>query len=107
MSEADLDKYRVSRLVPLMPDFYVGDPVALEKYVDGARKMQGMVGAFTSAFKKVDRRAVVDLFRVHRKACKAKKQSPEPRKIPPAASAAPPESAGVTRRVVFEGRRNF
>ena len=52
MSEADLDKYRVSRLVPLMPDFYVGDPAALEKYVDGARKMQGMVGAFTSAFKK-------------------------------------------------------
>ena len=28
MSEADLDKYRVSRLVPLMPDFYVGEAKA-------------------------------------------------------------------------------
>ena len=50
MSEADLEKYRMSSFVPLMPDFYVGDPSALEKYVDGARKMSGLVGAFTSKF---------------------------------------------------------
>ena len=50
MSEADLSKYRMSSLVPLMPDFYVGDPGTLEKYIDGARKMKGVVGAFTSKF---------------------------------------------------------
>ena len=50
MSEQALDKYRMSSLVPLMPDFYVGDPAQLETYVEGARKMQGLVGAFTSKF---------------------------------------------------------
>ena len=50
MSEAELERYRMSSVVPLMPDFYVGDPAALERYVDGARKMQGIVGAFTSKF---------------------------------------------------------
>ena len=49
-NEAELERYRMSSLVPLMPDFYVGDPAALEKYVDGARKMSGLVGAFTSKF---------------------------------------------------------
>lgn len=51
ISEADLSKYRMSSFVPLMPDFYVGDPADLERYVDGAKKMQGLVGAFTSKFK--------------------------------------------------------
>ena len=51
LSEADLNKYRMSSIVPLMPDFYVGDPGELERYIDGARKMQGLVGAFTSKFK--------------------------------------------------------
>ena len=46
LSEAELERYRMSRLVPLMPDFYVGDPASLEKYVEGARKMQGLLGAF-------------------------------------------------------------
>ena len=41
----------MSSLVPLMPDFYVGDPASLEKYIDGARKMSGLVGAFTKKFK--------------------------------------------------------
>ena len=45
MDEAELDKYRLSRLVPLMPDFYVGDPGALETYIDGARKMQARAGS--------------------------------------------------------------
>ena len=40
----------VTRLAPLLPDFYVGDPGTLETYIDGARKMKGMVGAFTSKF---------------------------------------------------------
>ena len=40
----------MSNVVPLMPDFYVGDPASLERYVDAARKMQGVVGAFTSKF---------------------------------------------------------
>ena len=51
LSQADLSKYRMSSIVPLMPDFYVGDPGDLDKYIDGARKMQGLVGAFTSKFK--------------------------------------------------------
>lgn len=50
LSAKDLDKYRMSSIVPLMPDFYVGDPGDLEAYVDGARKVQGLVGAFTSKF---------------------------------------------------------
>ena len=50
-TEQDLEKYRMSSVVPLMPDFYVGDPGALEGYIDGARKMQGVVGAFVSKFK--------------------------------------------------------
>ena len=50
LSEADLDKYRMSSVVPLMPDFYVGDPADLERYVEGARKMQGIVGAFSAKF---------------------------------------------------------
>ncbi len=51
LSEKDLDKYRMSKIVPLMPDFYVGDPADLEGYVDAARSAQGMVGAFMSKFK--------------------------------------------------------
>jgi citronellol/citronellal dehydrogenase len=52
MSEKDLDeKYRVSKLVPLMPDFYVGNPEDLEKYVDGARKLSGLAGSFMNKFK--------------------------------------------------------
>lgn len=50
MSVADLDKYRVSKMVPLMPDFYVGDPTDLEGYVDGARKMQSLAGSFMKKF---------------------------------------------------------
>lgn len=50
-TEQDLEKYRMSSVVPLMPDFYVGDPGELEGYIDGARKMQGVVGAFVSKFK--------------------------------------------------------
>ena len=52
MSEADLNKYRMSRglPLPLMPDFFVGDPEAMGTYIDAARKMQGVVGAFTSKF---------------------------------------------------------
>eukprot|EP00908_Phaeocystis_cordata_P007688 Transcript_18341.p1 GENE.Transcript_18341~~Transcript_18341.p1 ORF type:complete len:309 (+),score=155.47 Transcript_18341:95-1021(+) len=46
-SEADLEKYRMSRLVPLMPDFYVGDPGQLEVYVDSARKVSGVLGSLT------------------------------------------------------------
>lgn len=42
----------MSKLMPLMPDFYVGDPGDLEAYVDGARKAQNLMGAFTNAFKK-------------------------------------------------------
>ena len=34
-----------------MPDLYVGDAGTLEKYMDGARKMQGLVGAITDRFK--------------------------------------------------------
>jgi hypothetical protein len=45
-------RYRMSKLMPLMPDFYVGDPGDLEAYVDGARKAQNLMGAFTNAFKK-------------------------------------------------------
>ena len=56
LSERDLDKYRMSSLVPLMPDFYVGDPATLDTYISGARKVQalgqGFVGAFTSKFGK-------------------------------------------------------
>jgi hypothetical protein len=29
---------------------YVGDPGSLEKYIDGARKMQGLVGSITGVF---------------------------------------------------------
>ena len=50
MSEAELGKYRMSSMVPLMPDFYVGEPEALESYVESAKKMQGLVGAFTKKF---------------------------------------------------------
>ena len=50
-TEAELARYRMSSVVPLMPDFYVGDPASLEKYIDGARKMSGLVGAFTKKFK--------------------------------------------------------
>ena len=50
LSENDLDRYRVSKMVPLMPDFYVGDPKDLEGYVDAARKAQGLVGAFMKKF---------------------------------------------------------
>ena len=53
MTEADLEKYRVSTMVPLMPDFYVGDAGELEKYIDAARKMQGAAkaaGEFTKKF---------------------------------------------------------
>ena len=46
-TEADLDKYRVSKLVPLMPDFYVGDPKDLDSYVDMARGLGGIMGQFT------------------------------------------------------------
>ena len=46
MPESELDKYRMSRLVPLMPDFYVGDPAAIEKYVDTARKLGTVAGAW-------------------------------------------------------------
>jgi len=54
LSEADLDKYRMSQVLPLplMPDFFVGDPEGMETYIDAARKMQGVVGAFTSKFLK-------------------------------------------------------
>ena len=52
MSQSDLDRYRISRLVPLMPDLFVGDPGSLESYVEAARKMQGIMGAFTSKFGK-------------------------------------------------------
>ena len=43
--EKDLDSYRadtsvVTRLAPLLPDFYVGDPASVEKYVDMARAVQ-------------------------------------------------------------------
>ena len=51
MPEKDLDKYRMSRVVPLMPDFYVGDPADLEGYVDKARKAKGLVGSFMKKFK--------------------------------------------------------
>ena len=51
MTEQDLEeKYRVSKMVPLMPDFYVGDPEKLEGYVDGARKMQSLAGSFMKKF---------------------------------------------------------
>ena len=41
----DLDSYRadtsmMARLAPLLPDFYVGDPASMEKYVDMARAVQ-------------------------------------------------------------------
>jgi len=42
MTESELGKYRVSSFVPLMPDLYVGDPTAMEKYVDTARSMASM-----------------------------------------------------------------
>ena len=51
LSEKDLEKYRMSRIVPLMPDFYVGDPADLEGYVDTARKASGLVGSFMNKFK--------------------------------------------------------
>lgn len=51
MDESDLDKYRVSKLMPLMPDFYVGNPEDLEGYVDGARKMKSLAGSFMNKFK--------------------------------------------------------
>jgi citronellol/citronellal dehydrogenase len=51
MSEKDLDQYRMSKMVPLMPDFYVGDPETLEAYVDGARKVKSLAGAFMKKFK--------------------------------------------------------
>mmetsp|Transcript_6883 Transcript_6883/g.8318 ORF Transcript_6883/g.8318 Transcript_6883/m.8318 type:complete len:309 (+) Transcript_6883:97-1023(+) len=51
MSESELSKYRNSSIVPLIPDFYVGDPADMEKYVDGVRKMSGLVGGFMSKFK--------------------------------------------------------
>lgn len=38
----------MSKLVPLMPDFYVGNASDLEAYADVARKMGGVMGAFTS-----------------------------------------------------------
>ena len=51
MPESELDKYRMSRLVPLMPDFYVGDPAAIEKYVDTARKLGSVAGAWGKKLK--------------------------------------------------------
>lgn len=51
ISEKELDKYRMSKYVPLMPDFYVGDPADLETYVDTARKASGLVGSFMNKFK--------------------------------------------------------
>lgn len=47
LSQKDLGRYRNSKLVPLMPDFYVGDAADLEAYADMARKMGGVMGAFT------------------------------------------------------------
>ena len=54
LSEKDLDKYREHQgllPVPLMPDFYVGDPADLEVYVDTARKASGLVGSFMKKFR--------------------------------------------------------
>ena len=51
LSEADLDRYRVSKMVPLMPDLYVGDPTAMEKYVSTARMVKGAVSGLMGAFK--------------------------------------------------------
>ena len=51
LSETDLDRYRMSKIVPLMPDFYVGNPADLEGYVDAARSAKGLVGSFMSKFK--------------------------------------------------------
>jgi hypothetical protein len=51
LSETDLQRYRMSKVVPLMPDFYVGDPGKLETYVEMAKTMAGAAGAFTSKFR--------------------------------------------------------
>ena len=53
LSHSDLDRYRMSKtgLVPLMPDFYVGEPEKLEQYVDLARKLGGVAGAFVDTLK--------------------------------------------------------
>jgi len=50
MTESELSKYRISSIVPLMPDLYVGDPGSLEKYIEAARKMQGLKSLFGSKF---------------------------------------------------------
>jgi len=50
LSRKDLDKYRMSSIVPLAPDLYVGDPGEIEVYLSGARKMQAIMGTFTGKF---------------------------------------------------------
>ena len=53
-TEAELAKYRMSSVVPLMPDFYVGDPAVLDGYVTAARKLQGaasFMGSFMNSKK--------------------------------------------------------
>jgi citronellol/citronellal dehydrogenase len=52
MDPSELSKYRMSSLVPLMPDFYVGDPATLDTYISGAKKMQGLMGGLVSKFGK-------------------------------------------------------
>lgn len=52
LSEKDLDRYRVSKFVPLMPDLYVGDPAAMERYVDAARKVSGAMSSLMGSFKR-------------------------------------------------------
>ena len=41
----------MSSVVPLMPDFYVGDPAALDRYITTARKLQG-AASFVGSFMK-------------------------------------------------------
>lgn len=50
-TEAELARYRISSVVPLMPDFYVGDPAALDQYLTAARKLQG-AASFVGSFMK-------------------------------------------------------
>lgn len=47
MLEKELDKYRISKMVPLMPDFYVGDPAAIEKYASMARSLGKLAGSWS------------------------------------------------------------
>ena len=59
--ERDLQSYRedksmMAQMVPLMPDFYVGDPGDLDRFVSIARKLGGAAGSFMGGGKSSEKK---------------------------------------------------